>query len=160
MQESIKFIDSAMTEAESAEYGIGVVRLMGRYCGYVALHAVLASRDCNVCLIPEVYFQLYGEKGVYEWIIKRAKLRGHCVVVIAEGAEEGLIDEERKIMREAMGVKEDRVDDSGNKKSVDLAAFVVKDLAAYATKHHQIKLTIKYLNPTYAIRTIQANSAD
>lgn len=49
-----------MTEAESAELGIGVVRLMGRYCGYIAVNAALASRDVNVCLIPEVYFQLYG----------------------------------------------------------------------------------------------------
>lgn len=106
VQESIKFIDSAMIEAESAELGIGVIRLMGRYCGYISCYAALASRDVNICLIPEVYFQLYGESGVYEWIIKRAKKRGHCVVVIAEGAEEGLIDEEREKMREFFGVKE------------------------------------------------------
>ena len=121
-----------MIEAESAELGIGVVKLMGRYCGYIAVNAALASRDCNVCLIPEVYFQLYGEKGVYEWIIERAKKRGHCVVVIAEGAEDGLIDDEKEMMYEALGVKEDRIDASGNRKSVDLAAYMVKDLANYA----------------------------
>lgn len=49
----------------------------------------------NVCLIPEVYFQLYGKKGVYDRIIERTKAKGSCVVVVAEGAEEGLIDEER-----------------------------------------------------------------
>lgn len=160
VQESIRFIDSAMIESESAELGIGVVRLMGRYCGYIAVNAALASRDCNVCLIPEVYFQLYGEKGVYEWIIERAKKRGHCVVVIAEGAEEGLIDDEKEMMYEALGIKEDVVDASGNKKSVDLAAFVVKDLGDYAKKHHNKKLTIKYLNPTYAIRTVPAIPSD
>lgn len=56
VQESIKFIESAMVEAKSAENGIGIIRLMGRYCGYIAVHAALASRDVNICLIPEVYF--------------------------------------------------------------------------------------------------------
>lgn len=97
---------------------------------------------------------------MYEWVIERAKKRGHCVIVIAEGAEEGLIDEERAHMRKEMGVFEDKVDASGNIKSVDLAAFVVKDLAAYAKKTHEIKLTVKYLNPTYAIRTAPANGGD
>ena len=35
-------------------------------------------------------------------------------------------------MREAMGVKEDKQDASGNKKNVDLAKFMQKDLATYA----------------------------
>ena len=69
VQESIKFINSAETEAESAENGIGIVRLMGRYCGFIAVAASLASRNVNICLIPENYFQLYGENGVYERII-------------------------------------------------------------------------------------------
>ena len=161
VQESIKFIDSAVVEAESAELGVGVIRLMGRYCGYIAAFASLASRDVNVCLIPEAHFQLEGDEGVYEWIIKRAKSRGHCVVVIAEGAEEGLIDDERQAMRAKLGVKEDRKDESGNTKSVDLADYLVKDLGRFAKeKHDGLKLTIKYLNPTYAIRTAPANSAD
>lgn len=71
---------------------------MGRYCGYIACAASLASRDVNICLIPEVYFQLYGPEGVYDRIIERAQRRGHCVVVVAEGAEDGMIDEEHKIM--------------------------------------------------------------
>lgn len=104
VEESIKFIDSAQSEARSAENGIGIVRLMGRYCGYISVLASLASRDVNICLIPEVYFQLYGKDGVYERIIARSKDRGHCVVVVAEGAEEGLIDEERQLMYERLGV--------------------------------------------------------
>jgi len=82
------------------------------------------------------------------------------VVVIAEGAEEGLIDEERQMMRAAMGVKEDKKDESGNVKSVDLAQFMVSDLAKYAKENHSMSLSIKYLNPTYAIRTVPANGAD
>lgn len=50
------FIDSANSEAESAEYGVGIVKLMGRYCGFISVNASLANRDVNVCLIPEVHF--------------------------------------------------------------------------------------------------------
>lgn len=160
VQEAIQFIDSARVEAESAENGVGIIRLMGRYCGYIAVYASLASRDVNVCLIPEVYFQLYGERGVYDHIIARAKTKGHCVVVIAEGAEEGLIEEDRLKMRLSMGITENIYDESGNLKNVDLAKFIVGDLAVYAKERHQISLTIKYLNPTYAIRTTPANGAD
>lgn len=77
---------------------------MGRYCGYIAVNATLASRDVNICLVPEVHFQLYGSDGVYQRIIERAQTRGHCLVVIAEGAEDGLIDEEREQMRKEMGI--------------------------------------------------------
>lgn len=91
---------------------------MGRYCGYIAVASSLASRDVNVCLIPEVHFQLEGELGVYEWIIDRARSKGHAVVVIAEGAEEALLPEERDKVREKLGIKEDIRDESGNIKSV------------------------------------------
>ena len=91
---------------------------MGRYCGYIAVASSLASRDVNVCLIPEVHFQLEGELGVYEWIIERSKSKGHVVVVIAEGAEEGLIEEERQKLRGHLGIIEDVKDESGNVKSI------------------------------------------
>jgi 6-phosphofructokinase 1 len=160
VQESIKSINSALTEAKSAEYGVGIVRLMGRYCGFIAVMATLAARDVNVCLIPEVYFQLYGPDGVYEHVIKIATTRGYCVVVVAEGAEDGLVDEDRDAVRDELGIKEDRVDESGNRKNLDLAKFMVKDLSKYAKRTKNISLTIKYLNPTYAIRTTPANSSD
>ena len=133
---------------------------MGRYCGYIAVNATLASRDVNICLVPEVHFQLYGPDGVYQRIIERAQTRGHCLVVIAEGAEDGLIDDERELMRKEMGVFTDKKDESVNVKSVDLAKFVVTDLAKYAKENHNVSLTIKYLNPTYAIRTAPANGGD
>ena len=56
VQEAIKFIQSAETEAKACELGVGIVRLMGRYCGYISVYAALASRQVNICLIPEVYF--------------------------------------------------------------------------------------------------------
>lgn len=82
------------------------------------------------------------------------------MVVVAEGAEDGLIEEDKKLMREALGIKADRFDDSGNLKNVDLAKFMVSDLGKYGKQHHNMNLTIKYLNPTYAIRTTPANGGD
>lgn len=61
---------------------------------------------------------MYGPEGVYESIIERAKIKGHCIVVIAEGAEDGLIPEERSKIRELMGIHEDIKDESGNVKNV------------------------------------------
>ena len=81
-------------------------------------------------------------------------------MVVAEGAEDGLIEEDKMTMRKAMGIEGDRFDDSGNLKNVDRAKFMVSDLAKYGKDHHDMKLTIKYLNPTYAIRTAPANGGD
>ena len=117
---AVSFIDSANVESEAAEYGVGIVKLMGRYCGFIAVASSLASRDVNICLIPEVHFQLEGEHGVYEAIIERCKVKGHCVIVIAEGAVDGLIESEKAIMYDKMGIRmEDMVkDESGNVKSI------------------------------------------
>lgn len=47
-------------------------------------------------------------------------MKGHCVIVIAEGAVDGLIESEKAIMYDKMGIrKEDMVkDESGNVKSI------------------------------------------
>ena len=54
--ESIPFITAANVEAEAAEYGIGIVRIMGKNCGFFAVNACLSSRDVNICVIPELFF--------------------------------------------------------------------------------------------------------
>eukprot|EP00826_Nyctotherus_ovalis_P065531 TRINITY_DN9636_c0_g1_i15.p1 TRINITY_DN9636_c0_g1~~TRINITY_DN9636_c0_g1_i15.p1 ORF type:complete len:439 (+),score=98.41 TRINITY_DN9636_c0_g1_i15:181-1497(+) len=78
-------IHCADVEANSAEYGVGLVKVMGRYAGHIAMHAALANRDVNICLIPESPFDVYGEKGLFEYIMKRLKERHHCVIVMSEG---------------------------------------------------------------------------
>lgn len=94
-QESIAFIDAANVEAEAAEYGVGIVRMPGRSSGQFPLSSCLASRDVNICLVPEIQFQIYGAQGVYEAIIERAKVKGHCIIVVSEGAYKGLIASEK-----------------------------------------------------------------
>lgn len=52
MSESIRAIRSAYVESVGVEYGIGLVRLMGRDAGFIAMEATNASRDVDICLIP------------------------------------------------------------------------------------------------------------
>lgn len=54
-------ISAAHLEAESAVNGIGLVKLMGRSTGHIAVYATLSSRDVDCCLIPENKFYLEGE---------------------------------------------------------------------------------------------------
>ncbi|KAL0407736.1 UNVERIFIED_CONTAM: ATP-dependent 6-phosphofructokinase [Sesamum radiatum] len=62
VEEAQRAINAAHVEAESAENGIGVVKLMGRYSGFIAMYATLASRDVDCCLIPESPFYLEGKE--------------------------------------------------------------------------------------------------
>ncbi|XP_028051789.1 ATP-dependent 6-phosphofructokinase 3-like [Camellia sinensis] len=58
VEEAQQAINAAHVEAESVENGVGVVKLMGRYSGFIAMYATLASRDVDCCLIPESPFFL------------------------------------------------------------------------------------------------------
>ncbi len=42
----------------------------------------------------------------------------------------------------------------------DIGSYIKSDLAKYAVEKHKIKLTVKYLDPMYAIRTVKANCDD
>lgn len=44
-------IRAAAVEAQSAQRGIGVVKLMGRSSGFIAMHSTLASGEVLICLI-------------------------------------------------------------------------------------------------------------
>ena len=54
------------------------------------------------------------------------------MVVVTEGAEDGMYKHENALMRNELGNVSDKVDDSGNRKNVDLAHFMVSDLKKYA----------------------------
>jgi 6-phosphofructokinase 1 len=59
---------------------------MGRFAGFIAMEASLASRDVNICLVPEFKFELNGPKGLLQYIAERLRKKRHCVIVVAEGA--------------------------------------------------------------------------
>ncbi|KAL6221049.1 hypothetical protein ACLB2K_008801 [Fragaria x ananassa] len=79
VEEAQRAINAAHVESESIENGIGVVKVMGRYSGFIAMYATLASRDVDCCLIPESPFYLEGPGGLFEYIAKRLKENGHMI---------------------------------------------------------------------------------
>lgn len=83
---------SAKTEARcNLPNGIGIVKLMGRSAGFIAVHSTLASGDVDLCLAPELAIELDGPQGCLPFLMKRVAEQGHAVVVVAEGAGEELL---------------------------------------------------------------------
>ncbi|XP_058114792.1 ATP-dependent 6-phosphofructokinase 2 [Magnolia sinica] len=146
-------ISAAHVEAESAVNGIGLVKLMGRSTGHIALHATLSSRDVDCCLIPEMEFYLEGKGGLFEFLGQCLKEQGHAVIVVAEGAGQDLIPR-------TDAQKEER-DESGNPVFLDVGVWLKSELKRWWTRDHAGELfTVKYIDPTYMIRALPANATD
>ncbi len=143
-------IDGAHTEAVSAHNGIGLVKVMGRDAGFIAASATLASLEVNFCLIPEVYFDLEGPRGLYAALEHRLAERAHALIVVAEGCAR------------TMGV-DAAVDESGNARysggDVDVGA-ALRDSIVKAFKARKLAVTVKYIDPSYMIRSVPANASD
>jgi 6-phosphofructokinase 1 len=145
--ESIK---AAHYEAKSVYNGIGLVKLMGRHSGYIAANAALALKEVNFVLIPEVNFDLYGENGLFECLKKRLSERRHAVIVIAEGAgQEYLIEKDKNIQYDA----------SGNIKLKDIGLYLKEKIGDYFKKDNY-DYSLKYIDPSYIIRSLPANPSD
>lgn len=150
VEEAQRAIDSADIEANCVENGVGLVKLMGRNSGFIALHSSIANRNVNLCLIPESEYELEGPNGVYAYIANRLKVKSHAVIVVAEGAATGCKDQD---------LKNAGKDASGNPVLYDIGKHLKDGIAKYC-KNQGIDATLKYVDPTYMIRSIAANSAD
>ncbi|XBH97326.1 hypothetical protein VPH35_127011 [Triticum aestivum] len=150
VEEAQRAINAAHVEAGSADNGIGLVKLMGRYSGFIAHYATLASRDVDCCLIPESPFYLEGEGGLFKYIEKRLKENGHMVIVVAEGAGQKLIAENMKEMGQ---------DASGNALLLDVGLWLSQKINEHFKKN-KTTINLKYIDPTYMIRAIPSNASD
>ena len=83
VEEAQKAIQAAAVEAKSALNGVGVVKLMGRQSGFIALHASLANGNVDVCLIPELPFAMEGPTGVVAHVKRLLDNQGHAIIVLA-----------------------------------------------------------------------------
>ncbi|MDP2840548.1 MAG: ATP-dependent 6-phosphofructokinase, partial [Syntrophales bacterium] len=81
ISESVKALQCAHVEAKGAPNGIGLVKIMGRQSGHIAAGAALAQTDVNFVLIPEVPFDLGGEKGFLKAVERRLQQSSHCVIL-------------------------------------------------------------------------------
>ncbi len=137
-------IYSAHVEADGARNGIGLVKLMGRESGFIATHATLASSDVNFCLVPEVPFKL---NTFFSSLRERLEKRRHAVIVVAEGAGQDLLEETGK--RDA----------SGNLRFKDIGLFLRDQIRSYF-EEVDLKIILKYIDPSYTIRSRPANPHD
>jgi len=145
---AVEFIRSAHVEAKGAPNGVGLVKLMGRHSGFIACHAALASQDANFVLIPEVPFDL---DGLWRALRKRLENSGHAVIVAAEGAGQHFFG--------AGGAHSNGTDASGNATLHDVGPFLKQQLCAYADRDG-FEMNLKYLDPSYAVRSVPASPPD
>ena len=141
-------IRAAHNEATGFPNGIGLIKLMGRHSGFIAATASLAQQDVNFVLIPEVDIDLHGPGGFLSALEKRLELRGHAVIVVAEGAGQSFFEGKAELR-----------DPSGNIKLQDIGLFLKKEILSYF-EERKITVTLKYIDPSYIIRSLPANSND
>jgi len=141
-------IRAAHNEAEGYPHGIGLIKLMGRYSGFIAATATLAQQDVNFVLIPEVDFDMEGPNGLLETLRKRLEHRGHAVIVVAEGAGQHFF----------LSATE-KHDPSGNVKLHDIGLYLKERIPEYF-REKNMKYSLKYIDPSYIIRSLPANSND
>jgi 6-phosphofructokinase 1 len=147
--EAANVIRNAHVEAKGTSGGIGLVKLMGRDSGFIAAYASTANPVVNFCLVPEMAFELEGERGLLTALENRfAAGKTHAVIVVAEGAGQDLI----------VGEPERR-DASGNILKKDIGEFLKQKISAHF-KEKGVVSSVKYFDPSYTIRSVPARGTD
>lgn len=141
---------NAHAEAEGAENGIVIVKLMGRHSGFLAATASVSSGEVNFTLIPEVPFHMEPPNGFLAHLEKRVERRRHALVVVAEGAGQDLMRDEA----ERLGA-----DPSGNPRLADIGTFLAERVKEHF-KERSIGVNVKYIDPSYIVRSLPAISSD
>jgi 6-phosphofructokinase 1 len=142
--EAEKAIDSAYVESSTNANCIGLVKLMGRHCGFIAAESTLAARHVDICLIPEMQIDKDKLLSYVESVMRRQQ---RAVIVVAEGCGDTLIQ------------SGDQVDAGGNQVLADVGPWLKDEITKYL-KSKQVPITVKYIDPTYMIRSVPANACD
>lgn len=145
---AVDVIRAARAEAIGARDGIGLVKLMGRHSGFVACNAVLASAGVDLVLVPEAPLVLEGKQGVLGFVERVLNRQGYAVIVVAEGAAQDQLS--------SAGVESDK---SGNAKLGDVGIFL-RDRIGTHFKQAGREITLKYIDPSYTIRSVPASPSD
>jgi len=146
VEAATRVIQCASVEAQDAPNGIGIVRLMGRECGFVAVHATLAAGDVDVCLIPEVPFDM---DKLFEYVETNLESKGHCLIVVAEGAGQEYFE----------GV-DLGTDLSGNKKLPDVASYIKERAKSWFKDNKDRAVNVRYIDPSYQVRSVPTIASD
>ena len=134
--EAKRFIDVASVEARSFPRGVGVVRLMGRDAGFLAVHACLAAPgDVDACLVPEKSFSV---DALLRYVNEKLDEKDHCILVVAEGVNTRIIDDQGPVTVDG-----------------DVGPWLCAQLKANLDS-----ISLKYVDPSYAVRAAPSNAAD
>jgi len=131
-------ISGVHMEAKALDNGIGLVKLMGRDSGFIAAAATLASSDVNLVLVPEIQFSLEKLKMFFK---QRFSNKNHAVIVVAEGARP--TDISSKDIQEPFDI-----------------GLWLKDQIPATLQEVGIASSLKYIDPSYIIRSAPANAYD
>ena len=149
VQEALRAIRSAKTEASCAPRGIGIVKLMGRHAGFIAVEASLASGDVDLVLVPEIPVVIDGPESCLDHVVRVVDSKGHAVVVVAEGAGEEILG------------KSAVVDSGGNRKLPPVGTWLKQQIERrHAELYPKDACSVKYIDPSYMIRSVAANASD
>jgi 6-phosphofructokinase 1 len=143
-----QIIGNAHNEAKGAYNGIALIKLMGRDSGFIAAHATLSIQEVNFVLVPEIEFDLYGPHGFLKILRKRLEEKHHAVIVVAEGAGQNFFADNDK-----------NKDASGNVKHKDIGLYL-KEKIEEEFKMKEFPFSLKYIDPSYIIRSSPANAND
>jgi 6-phosphofructokinase 1 len=142
-------LHGAHMEARGAWNGVGLVKLMGRDSGFIAAEATLANSNVNFCLIPEVPFALEGEGGFLAALERRLDRKHHALIAVAEGAGKHILQDVSLASK----------DESGNLRYLDIGLFLCDKIRSYF-KAKGKAVDVKYIDPSYSIRSVPANALD
>jgi len=140
---AVEAIDTAYTEATCNANCMGLVKLMGRHAGFIAMYACIAARHVDLCLISEMDVDM---EEVKKYIAEKMKTQKYCTVVIAEGLGDTLI-------------QGGGVDAGGNKTLADVGPWFKKQIEAHM-KATGAPFTCKYIDPSYIIRAAPPDAFD
>ncbi len=143
-----EILRGAHNEAKGAYNGIALVKLMGRDSGFIAANAALAVQEVNCVLIPEMNFELFGPHGFLKWLRHRLETKHHALIAVAEGAGQHLFEDAGK-----------EKDASGNVKYKDIGIYL-RDRIKEEFDHKSFSYSLKYIDPSYIIRSAPANAND
>ncbi|CAJ1010415.1 putative Phosphofructokinase [Leishmania naiffi] len=147
VEQATNAVRAAYAEAVSLNYGVGIVKLMGRESGFIAAQTAVASAQANICLIPE---NPLPKETVMRLIERRFQQSRNCVIIVAEGFGQ---DWETGVGGH---------DASGNKKLIDIGFILKKEVESWlrANKEKYPQGTVKYIDPSYMIRACAPSSND
>ena len=115
---------------------MGVVRLMGRDAGFLAVHACLAAPgDVDACLVPEKSFSV---DALLRYVNEKLDEKDHCILVVAEGVNTRVIDGNGPVTVDG-----------------DVGPWLCAQLKANLES-----ISLKYVDPSYAVRSAPSNAAD